>query len=72
MKKFIAPIVAIILLILAVATYYGRIYYPQNFHPETISFFENYIVMLMGISFFAMIVAILLLMMIEITKQTFK
>jgi hypothetical protein len=41
----------VIVLITAVIVYFGRIYFPNNFHPDTVSFFENWIVLNIGLCF---------------------
>lgn len=41
----------IILITSAIIVYFGRIYFPENFHPETVSFFENYYVLTLGLCF---------------------
>jgi cell division protein FtsX len=49
------------LIICAIVTYFGRIYFPDNFHPETVSFFENYWVLTLGLYFVVGLISICLL-----------
>ena len=49
------------LIICAIVTYFGRIYFPDNFHPETVSFFENYLVLTLGLCFVIGLISICLL-----------
>ncbi len=49
------------LIICAIVTYFGRIYFPDNFHPETVSFFENYWVLILGLCFVVGLISICLL-----------
>lgn len=48
MKKYPALITIGLLLLNALLVWIGRIYFPANFHPETVSFFENYWVITIG------------------------
>jgi len=40
--------VILLLIINVIIVYFGRIYYPINFQPTTVSFFENYWVLTIG------------------------
>lgn len=48
MKKYPALIAIGLLLLNVFLVWIGRIYFPVNFHPETVSFFENYWVITIG------------------------
>lgn len=41
-------ITIVILILNIVLVHFGRIYYPLNFHPNEITFFENYWVLTLG------------------------
>ena len=41
-KTYIALISLSILILNLIIVYYGRIYFPNNFHPNEVTFFENY------------------------------
>jgi len=47
-EKIAAFLAIIVLIINAIIVWYGRIHFPINFHPKTVSFFENYMVLCMG------------------------
>jgi hypothetical protein len=50
MKRDYTALVAVVTLIVcAIIVYFGRIYFPENFNPETVSFFENYWVLTLGL-----------------------
>jgi hypothetical protein len=63
----------IALIVTAALTYFGRIYYPKNFSPETVSFVDNWISLTMAIVFFAIGVTVvgflLLLFFATIRKE---
>ena len=47
MKEKRAPIISAVVLLLlfnAILTWYGRIYYPENFKPDEVTFYENFLV----------------------------
>lgn len=48
-KKYIALIILSTLILNLIIVYYGRIYFPDNFHPSEVTFFENYWVLTLGI-----------------------
>lgn len=48
-KKYIALISLSILILNLIIVYYGRIYFKDNFHPNEVTFFENYWVLTLGI-----------------------
>lgn len=50
----------ITLIILAIVVYFGRIFFPQNFHPDTISFIENYIVLGTGFCLVTLAITIII------------
>lgn len=47
-KKYAVLGAVITLIVNAIIVYFGRIYFPKNFMPETVSFFENYWVLTFG------------------------
>lgn len=49
--KYSTIISLAILIVNAIIVYFGRIFFPRNFQPETISFFENYWVLTLGMCF---------------------
>jgi len=54
--------IAVLLLILNIfIVYFGRIHYPLNFHPDTVSFWENYWVLGFGEAFGLFLIVICLL-----------
>ena len=62
MKRDYTALAAVtILMICAIVTYFGRIYFPENFHPETVSFFENYWVLTFGLCSVVALISISLL-----------
>jgi len=62
MKRDYTALTAVATLIIcAIVTYFGRIYFPNNFHPETVSFFENYCVLTLGLCFVVALISICLL-----------
>ena len=58
MKKYILPIL-IVLVASLFFVYFGRIYFPETFHPQTVSFLESYSVVIA-----VLIVTIFLLVML--------
>lgn len=48
-KNYIAFIIVSILILNLIIVYYGRIYFQDNFHPNEVTFFENYLVLTLGI-----------------------
>jgi len=50
-RKYVVLPSIIILIIMGIITYLGRIHFPENFQPETVSFFENYYVLVLGFCF---------------------
>lgn len=59
MKRDYAVLSAVVTLIAcAIIVYFGRIYFPENFHPETVSFFENYWVLTLGLCFVVGLISI--------------
>ncbi len=58
-KRTLYWIIALFILVAdAFFVYFGRIYYPENFSPQTVSFFENYMCVLMGLCLIAAFAAI--------------
>lgn len=45
-----------------IATFYGRKYFPENFHPQEVSFLENYI----SFGFVVVMVGLLLALIISL------
>jgi hypothetical protein len=56
MKKYPLLIVFTILLINLIIVYFGRIYYPYNFSPDKVSFFENFLALTGGLLFVLLLV----------------
>jgi hypothetical protein len=72
-KWLIIFLVVIFLLNLAVV-YFGRIHYPENFQPETVTFLENYLVinmMVAGILFATALFLGITALIIKIWKGEF-
>jgi len=62
MKRDYTALAAVATLIItAIITYFGRIYFPDNFHPETVSFFENYWVLTLGLCLVVGLISICIL-----------
>ena len=62
MKRDYTALAAVVTLIVcAIIVYFGRIYFPENFHPETVSFFENYWVLTLGLCFVVGLISICIL-----------
>lgn len=60
MEKYFTVLTAFVYLIIcAIVTGFGRLYFPENFSPETISFFENYWVLTLGSVFVLLILGII-------------
>ena len=53
-------ITTLVLIINAIVVYFGRIYFPVNFSPETVTFFENYWVLTLGLCFVVGLITICL------------
>ena len=75
-KKLYPATTAIIMLLINVfVVWIGRIFFPVNFHPKTISFFENYWVLTAG-ECFVMLLIFLCVMSIRLiyleTKKELK
>ena len=74
---FKSPIVvaALFIIINCVVVYFGRIYYPDNFHPNEVKFFDNLWVICLGeiiiITFFTIAICIIWYFAKEI-KKTYK
>ena len=47
-ERIISITVIVYLTIALVAVFFGRIYFPENFMPNDVSFFENYLVLVLG------------------------
>ncbi len=61
MKRDYTALAAVVTLIIcAIIVYFGRIYFPENFHPETASFFENYLVLTLGLCFVVGLISIVI------------
>lgn len=59
MKRDYTVLPAVVILILcAIIVYFGRIYFPENFQPQTVSFFENYWVLTLGFCFVVGLISI--------------
>jgi uncharacterized membrane protein len=67
----ITIIALIINIIIVVIVYFGRIYYPDKFMPETTSFFENYWVLLFGIGFIFLIGGIIITILYLLGKELY-
>jgi len=50
----------VLLILFGIIVYFGRIYFPENFHPELVSFFDNYWVLVLGTLFIVSILALFL------------
>lgn len=50
----------VLLILFGIIVYFGRIYFPENFHPESVSFFDNYWVLVLGTLFIVSILALFL------------
>ena len=62
MKRDYTALAAVVTLIVcAIIVYFGRIYFPENFQPETVSFFENYWVLTLGLCFIVGLISICIL-----------
>ena len=73
MKKYtILTSIISSLIICVIVVYFGRIYFPKNFQPETISFFENYWVLVLGVCFIVMLVSICILALLWSSKELVK
>ncbi len=57
-QRYTILIAVIILIINAIIVYFGRIYFPKNFSPETVTFFENYWVLTLGLCFFVALTSV--------------
>ena len=60
-RDYTALATVVTLIICAIIVYFGRIYFPENFHPETVSFFENYWVLTLGLCFVVGVILISIL-----------
>ena len=60
------------LIICAIITGFGRLYFPENFLPETTSFFENYLVLTLGSLFVLLISGIITLVLYWICVEIYK
>ena len=67
-----ALIATIVLIICAIITYFGRIYYPNNFYPETVSFFENYWVLVLGLCFIIGLISVCILILLYFGNKLLK
>jgi hypothetical protein len=63
-KRDYTVLSAVVTLILcAIIVYFGRICFPENFHTETVSFFENYWVLTLGLCFVVGLISICILVL---------
>ena len=50
-RDYSALVTAVTLVLCTIIVYFGRIYFPENFQPETVSFFDNLWVLVVGLCF---------------------
>ena len=73
MKRNYPVLIAVFILIInAIIVYFGRIYFPKNFHPETVSFFENYWVLTLGLCFVVTLIALSILSLLWVFSSLIK
>ena len=70
LEKFpVCTTVMLILIFNACLTWYGRIYYPENFHPDKITFIENYFVLVGGEIIILLALLVLIILVIALVTE---
>jgi hypothetical protein len=64
-NMWISLIILLLLGLNGIATFYGRIYFPDNFRPEEVSFLENYIVLTMVTSLIVIMLIFMYLLLFD-------
>jgi len=73
MKRYYIVLTTVVTLIVcSIIVYFGRIYFIENFHTKTVSFFENYCALILGLCFIVGLISICILVLLLIGSELVK